>query len=329
MKKELTYWFTLGMIRGISNRRKNEIYSACYRHEPPFSIEDLFEKEEVWKDLGMTLEEINLFRQAKTELSSNAFIVENLLSQGYEILPLDSSLYPKTLKKNLKMGCPTIIYIKGDSKLLNEPAVAIVGSRKAEGLSLKFTDNVAAKTVKEGKVIVSGFAKGVDREALDGALLSGGKSIIVLPQGITTFSSGFKQYYQQIQQGKVLVMSVFEPQAGWNAGLAMARNSIIYGMADKIYVAESDSKGGTWSGVIDGLKKGREIFVRVPEKDEKNANKLLIEKGANPVDINGNPREYAVQGTLDFASEPSERYKESNERKVSIQLSIDFDEERN
>ena len=34
-------------------------------------------------------------------------------------------------------------------------------------------------------------------------------------------------------------------------------------MAEKIYVAESASKGGTWSGVIDGLKKGRKIYVRM------------------------------------------------------------------
>ena len=59
-------------------------------------------------------------------------------------------------------------------------------------------------------------------------------------------------------------------------------------MASHIYVAQSDDKGGTWSGVIDGLRKNRTIYVRWPETGEKNANGQLIQKGAMPVDINGN-----------------------------------------
>ncbi|MEO6540759.1 MAG: hypothetical protein ABIN74_07210 [Ferruginibacter sp.] len=45
---------------------------------------------------------------------------------------------------------------------------------------------------------------------------------------------------------------------------------------------------GTWSGVVDGLRKERKIFVRQPEPTEKNANLLLIQKGAVAVDFNGN-----------------------------------------
>jgi predicted Rossmann fold nucleotide-binding protein DprA/Smf involved in DNA uptake len=84
-----------------------------------------------------------------------------------------------------------------------------------------------------------------------------------------------------------LVLSTFHPKAVWSAGLAMARNPIIYGLADEIFVAESSEKGGTWSGVMDGLRKGRKIYVRKPEPNEKNANILLIQKGAIGVDYNG------------------------------------------
>ena len=69
--------------------------------------------------------------------------------------------------------------------------------------------------------------------------------------------------------------------------LAMALNLIIYGLADEIFVAESSEKGGTWSGVMDGLRKGRKIYVRKPEANEKNANILHIQKGAIAVDYNG------------------------------------------
>ena len=134
---------------------------------------------------------------------------------------------------------------------------------------------------------MSGFAKGVDKQALDSAIRYKGQSIIVLPQGIMTFGSGFTKYYKQIIDGDVLVLSTFFPKAPWKAELAMARNPVIYGLADEIYVAESAEKGGTWSGVVDGLRKGRKIFVRQPEPAEKNANLILIQKGAVPVDFNG------------------------------------------
>jgi predicted Rossmann fold nucleotide-binding protein DprA/Smf involved in DNA uptake len=67
----------------------------------------------------------------------------------------------------------------------------------------------------------------------------------------------------------------------------MARNPIIYGLADEIFVAESSEKGGPWSGVMDGLRIGRIIYVRKPVTIENNSNILLIQKGAIGVDYNG------------------------------------------
>ena len=287
MKQELTYWITLSLIPNLWTRRKNEIYVNCFKHEPQISIIELFEDSGTWDIVGLTEAEKVLFEEARKQLANNSFLIEELIAQGYDIIPITHEEYPQTLKKNLKQGAPTVIYTKGNKKLLQEPSIAIVGSRKADSKSLTFTDNVSRKGVAANKVIVSGFAKGVDRQALDSALEVDGKSIIVLPQGITTFSTGFKQYFKHIANGSVLVMSTFAPKAPWSVELAMARNPIIYGMASEIYVAQSDEKGGTWSGVIDGLKKERTIYVRYPDKGETNANLLLIEKGAKAVDING------------------------------------------
>lgn len=285
--QELTYWVTLALMPKMWTRRKNEIYAKCFTSSPRISIVDLFEDSSVWGDLGLTQEEADMFMEAHSQLANNSFLVENLLSQGYDILPIHSDDYPSVLKENLKSAAPAVIFTKGNKLLLKEAAIAVVGSRNADDISLKFTDNVARSASSEKKVVVSGFAKGVDRQALDSALECGGKSIIVLPQGIMTFSSGFRQYYKHITQGRVLVMSSFAPKAPWTKEFAMARNPIIYGMASEIYVAQSDNKGGTWSGVIDGLRKNRTIYVRHPEAGEKNANMELIAKGAVAVDLYG------------------------------------------
>ena len=287
IKQELTYWVTLALIPKMWTKRKNEIYVRCYQHEPQISIVDLFDDSSNWDFVGLNDVEKSQFAEARAQLPNNSFLVEELIAQGYDILPMTHDEYPKILKKNLQYNAPTVIYTKGNKALLQEASIAIVGSRSADTLSLTFTDNIAKKAVSENKVVVSGFAKGVDRQALDSAVGANGKSIIVLPQGIMTFGSGFKQYYKQVTQGNLLVMSTFAPKAPWLVEFAMARNSIIYGMASEIFVAQSDDKGGTWHGVIDGLHKNRPIYVRYPDKNEKNANILLVQKGASAVDING------------------------------------------
>ncbi len=285
---EITYWVTLASMPKMWTKRKNQLYVACYMHSPRYSIADLFENEQVRRDIGVTPDEEVLFLAAHDQLVNNAFMVEDLHNQGYEILPLTSPDYPKSLKNNLKQGAPCVLYVKGNKVLLQNESTAIVGSRKADGPSLEFTTNVARKAVDENKTVVSGFAKGVDRQALDAAIEAGGTSIIVLPQGITTFASGFRQYYKSIHQGKVVVISTFHPKAPWSVELAMARNSIIYGLASEIFAAQSDNKGGTWAGVNEGLKKGQRVYVRIPSDNEKNANLLLINNGGIGVDIYGN-----------------------------------------
>lgn len=320
MENELTYWVALAHTPTIWTKRKNEIIVYCFNHGK--TIVDFFESEYF---LGMELkqEEHNLLMQTKNELANYAFLVEELLNQGYSIIPITSNEYSQTLKANLKYNAPIILYTKGNKQILQEKAIAIVGSRNANDRSLQFTDNVAKKASSEYKVVVSGFAKGVDKQALDSALNYKGQSIIVLPQGITTFASGMKKYYRQIIEGDVLVLSVFHPKSPWSVDLAMARNSIIYGLASEIYAAQSDDKGGTWSGVTDGLKKGRIVYVRMPEKNEKCANMTLINMGAEAVDMDGNlihqKAEYELFGVeSSVMAESAPSYNTLDERIVEL-----------
>lgn len=291
MNKEAAYWIALAHLPRWGHLKINNLIIKFY-HEHKLSIEDFFQlSENDWKNqYGIEYKEVEDLKKAKSELANNAFLAESLNNEGYELIPITSPEYSKTLKENLKAAhAPALLYVKGNKQIMQEKSIAIVGSRNATDKSLEFTDNIAKLASKDYKVVVSGFAKGVDKQALDSAINYKGQSIIVLPQGIMTFGSGFKKYYKQIVDGDVLVLSTFFPKAPWKAELAMARNPIIYGLASEIYVAESSDKGGTWSGVIDGLRKNRKIYVRKSDANENNANNLLIQKGAIAVDFNGNP----------------------------------------
>jgi predicted Rossmann fold nucleotide-binding protein DprA/Smf involved in DNA uptake len=306
MNKEAAYWMALAHELpawnfsnkdGWKNEDKMNLIIQFY-HDKKMSIEDFFGlSEESWgSDFLLTNKRVMDLKNVKSSLANYAFLAENLQNSGIEAIPVVSAEYSKTLKENLKKSAPTVLYIKGNKQIMAEKSVAIVGSRDASEVALNFTDNIAKRVSKEWKVVVSGFAKGVDKQALDSSIACKGQSIIVLPQGIMTFESGFKTYYKQIIDGDVLVLSTFHPNAGWGKELAMARNPIIYGLAKEIFVAESkpsqnkqgkETKGGTWAGVVDGLRKGRTIYVRQPDMSEKNENNLLIQKGAIAVDFNG------------------------------------------
>jgi len=319
-KEEATYWIALAHLPRWGHLKINNLIIKFF-HENKISIEEFFQlNENNWRNqYELDEKQVSDLRQAKSELASNTFLAESYFSQGFEIIPITSPEYSKRLKANLKTAhAPAVLYVKGNKKILEEKSIAIVGSRDASETALKFTDNIAKLASKEFKVVVSGFAKGVDKKALDSAINYKGQSVIVLPQGIMTFSSGFKNYYKQIIDGNVLVLSTFFPKAPWKAELAMARNPIIYGLADEIYVAESAEKGGTWSGVVDGLRKGRIIFVRKPEPNEKNANNLLIQKGAIPVDFDGIelPKTYDTTNTEQVYIVQEPRDNESLEAKV-------------
>ncbi len=272
----------------LTNYRKNSILIQL--HEKKKTLIDFFNTDEtiLKNEYEMDDKELNILAEGKKELPNYSFLAEDMLNQGYEMIPINSAEYSPTMKANLKKRySPPMIYIKGNKQIMKEESIAIVGSRNAKNDSLEFADNIAKIASEQFKVIVSGFAKGVDKQALDSAIKYKGQSIIVLPQGIMTYASGFKKYYKNIIEGNVLVLSTFYPKAPWSVQLAMARNPIIYGLAKEIYVAESSDKGGTWSGVKDGLKKGRKIYVRHPSEEEKNANLLLIENGGTPVDMKG------------------------------------------
>jgi predicted Rossmann fold nucleotide-binding protein DprA/Smf involved in DNA uptake len=291
MNKEAAYWIALAHLPGWGHSKINNLIIRFY-HENKLSIEDFFQlSESDWRSqYGFEDKEVDDLKKVKSELANIAFLAETLQNEGYELIPITSPEYSRSLKENLKIAhAPALLYVKGNKQIMQKKSIAIVGSRNAMDKSLEFTDNIAKLASKEFKVVVSGFAKGVDKQALDSAINYKGQSIIVLPQGIMTFGSGFKKYYKQIVDGDVLVLSTFFPKATWQVELAMARNPIIYGLANEIYVAESSDKGGTWSGVIDGLRKNRKIYVRKPDSDENNANNLLIQKGAIAVDFNGNP----------------------------------------
>ena len=211
MLNEAAYWITLAHIPGWDCVKINRLISLIYQQQC-ITLEEFFDLPETeWqKQYNLGPSDIEELNAAKKELPNNEFLAEQLENEGYELIPVTSPDYSQTLKKNLKTThAPVLLYAKGNKQILQEKSVAIVGSLDASEVSLEFTDHIAQMATRDFKVVVSGFTKGVDKQALDSAIRYIGQSIIVLPQGIMTFNTGFKTYNKQIDDVEVILFFFF------------------------------------------------------------------------------------------------------------------------
>lgn len=208
-----------------------------------------------------------------------ALAIERWRRSGLWVLSRSDSAYPKRLKKKLGQSAPPLLYGAGDPKLLDRGGVAIVGSRDVSETGLRFTRDLSQACAREGMGVISGGAKGVDAAAMQACGEAGGIVIGILAADLLRATVN-RQNRQGIQAGHLVLISPFNPEAGFNAGNAMARNRYIYALADVAVVVDSaEGEGGTWAGAIEDIRnEWTPLYVRDP--GDKPGNRSLIAKGA-------------------------------------------------
>lgn len=175
-----------------------------------------------------------------------ALALERWARGGLWVISRGDAEFPKRLRRHLKHATPPLLYGAGDKSLLNLGGLAIIGSRDATEAALEYTRSVAARCAKEGLAVVSGGARGVDAAAMQGATEAGGDCIGVLASDLLKASVN-RQNRIGLQEGRLVLVSPFFPEAGFNAGNAMGRNRYIYTLADQALVIDSALRsGGTW-----------------------------------------------------------------------------------
>ena len=192
--------------------------------------------------------------------------------------------YPRRIKAALRENAPPVLYGCGEkSKLLDAGGLAVVGSRHADETLLAYTKAVARLAAKSGIAIVSGGAKGIDQAAMRGALDAGGAAVGVLADSLERVAMD-RIYRDWLLERRLVLVSPFDPGAGFNVGNAMQRNKLIYALADAALVVNADlKKGGTWAGAVEQLDKLRLVTVYVRATGEpSSALDALRQKGALP-----------------------------------------------
>jgi predicted Rossmann fold nucleotide-binding protein DprA/Smf involved in DNA uptake len=194
---------------------------------------------------------------------------------------------------------PPILYGVGERSLLDHGGLAIIGSRDADEEGLAFAGSAALACSRQGVSVISGGARGVDSVAMEAAIEAEGVVIGVLADSLARAAVA-RKYRTAIREQRLVLISPFDPEAGFNTGNAMNRNKAIYALSDlALVVSATLEKGGTWHGATENLQRGWvPLFVRA-EEPQLPGNRRLIELGGYSVDRTVLERRVAVDDWLD------------------------------
>jgi predicted Rossmann fold nucleotide-binding protein DprA/Smf involved in DNA uptake len=215
-----------------------------------------------------------------------AFEKERLERLGIWWTTVEDDTYPTKLIERLGDGAPPVLYGLGGRDVFGREGLAVVGSRDATPAALELAREAGAQAARQGWVLVSGAARGVDAESMRGAFDAGGTVLGVTPDGLerhlrdATLRAAFAE-------GQANYVSPYRPDSRFSVGTAMGRNKLIYCLARVgLVVHTASGSGGTWSGATEVLEKGWVPLHVYAGCDAPSGNRDLIARGGKPLGAN-------------------------------------------
>jgi DNA processing protein len=154
---------------------------------------------------------------------------------------------------------PPVIAVIGHTSLLHKQTLAIVGARNASLNGRKMAEILARDLGKQGYVIASGLARGIDASAHTASLETG--TIAVLAGGVDVIYPEENRYlYDKIAKTGLVISDqpcTSEPRAQ----LFPRRNRLISGLSLGVIAVEAARKSGSLITTRFALEQGREVFA--------------------------------------------------------------------
>lgn len=182
---------------------------------------------------------------------------------------------------------PNMLYYKSnkDINLNDYIKVAIVGARDASPYALKVAHDFAYELAKNGIIIVSGMAKGVDTAAHKGALEAGGLTVAVLGNGLDiVYPKENMKLMEDIIDNGIVFSEYPEGTEPLKINFPQ-RNRIISGLSNFVLVVEAKEKSGSLITARIALDYGLDVGVipsNIGDPNSKGSN-MLLRDGAYPV----------------------------------------------
>lgn len=210
-------------------------------------------------------------------------ILTTLMNHNIHPITIFDKEYPFRLKQ--VYNPPIVLYTIGNASLLNQPSLAIVGSRKGNGYARKVIEELLPGLINRGVIITSGLAKGVDTIAHQTTIQFGGNTIGVLGNGFFhVYPQENKQLAENMKKEHLLI-SEYPPHTKPQKWHFPMRNRIINGLSIGTLIIQAEERSGSLITAEYALQEGREVFA-IPgnmfDPLSKGTN-MLIQQGAKLV----------------------------------------------
>ncbi|ALJ31834.1 hypothetical protein HW41_00970 [Apilactobacillus kunkeei] len=192
-------------------------------------------------------------------------------------------LYPENLKEAYLP--PIVLFYFGDLGLLENKALAIVGSRNNTEYSVEVIRRLIPDIISNQITIVSGLAKGVDRLAHLAAIANHGSTIAVIGTGLDQYYPRENESLQRTIAKNHLLLSEYPVGCRPARYHFPERNRIIAGLVRSVLVTEAKYRSGSLITANLALQNNRNVLAvpgRIDSELSVGCNDL-IQAGAKPV----------------------------------------------
>lgn len=200
------------------------------------------------------------------------------------IITLADAEYPQALLQTT--DAPPVLYVKGRIELLNQRAIAIVGSRNATAQGIATAESFAHALSDAGFAVVSGLALGIDAAAHRGGLAGFARSIAVVGTGLDIVYPARNRSLALELAHEGAIISDFPLATPALAANFPRRNRLISGLAQGCLVVEAALSSGSLITARLANEQGKEVFA-IPGSIHSPLSKgchLLIKQGAKLVE---------------------------------------------
>ena len=224
--------------------------SAVPAQEKPGLLEQFPRPEDIYYAKG----------ESQDALSAARRILKDCRRLHIQVVTFADAAYPSRLKHI--PDPPMVLYYKGSlPDFENNPAIAIVGTRKASSYGLQTARRLGYQIGKCGAVVVTGMAYGIDAMAASGALTAQQCVVGVLGCGVdVVYPKSNKELFRKTEQCGCLI-SEFAPGTPPLRYNFPKRNRIISGLSNGVLLVEAPEGSGALITARRALEQGRDVFV--------------------------------------------------------------------
>jgi len=181
---------------------------------------------------------------------------------------------------------PFALIVKGDISILNNPSLAIVGTRNPTPYGVRLAGDFAAGFVDREWDIISGGAYGIDTAAHRGALVAEGRTIAVIASGIDVqYPAGNARLYEEICEHGAIITEVM-PGVVAMPHRFLTRNRLIAALSLSTLVVEAAFRSGSLRTARDAAELMRPVMAipgPITSPSSEGCHRLIGERAAELV----------------------------------------------